>query len=169
MKLLLALSALAYAALPGEPRGVQFFSICGSFDSSAKTLNISEHQRVHLQGKLPESAGKYCVRGEELRPPGDQSLAWTFESRSYETFTQELKFPVMICAKMFSKKFYTYWNNAILRFEGPFPKSKVSEFGWCADGTDLPVQEKNDWHFDSEQFRAMPDPDKRSGMSIGNQ
>jgi hypothetical protein len=162
--LLLPLFASA-ASLDHEPRGVQFFSICGQVDPAAKILALSEAEKITLSGDgIPSSPGFYCVRGNEV---SKVESTWHLKANGAHPRAEPPKFPVMICAKMFSDKLYTYWNDQLLHFKGPFPERE--DGNWCADGKTMPKKTKGDWRFDSDQFRPMPGRSQRSGVTIGNQ
>ena len=162
------LKLLTLIALAGDapsPHGIDYFSLCGQFDSSTKILRISDSQNVSIIGDaIPPVDGPYCIKGD-LHP---KESGFELAAARSAPNQRALKYPVMVCGKMYSSEFFSYWNEETIRFQGPFPKGSESP-RWCADGKSLPKKKLNKWYFPSCQFRAMPDPDQRSGVSIGNQ
>lgn len=171
MKLLLSLTLLLFLLLPGSassaPRGRVFqISLCGTFHSETSQLALGAQSSVDLsfRSAAPEKAGTYCFRGSDLLALTDKK--WKLNVTGFGPVPESPTYPVLICARM-EKDFSAPWNGERLWFKGPFPPLK--DGFWCGDGKALPSRIDNGWYFENDRFRKSPNPDQRSGMSIGNQ
>lgn len=176
MKILLLLATFLFTPDSHAKRmfradpGVQLVSLCGSYNPATRTLSIGT-DAVHIDpmSSVPEDGGTYCFQGKKLQWMEKESSLWELIPFKFQLQTRELKYPVMICSVMEKGKFQAPWNQGTLSFSGATPPARGKEYGWCADGTVLPEKTKDGWLFDAAQFREFPNPNQRSGMSIGNQ
>jgi hypothetical protein len=169
--LLLLLAPIAHAKrVAGTATGAQIFSLCGQLNPSSRLLTVgAETVLIDRMSSIPNEAAAYCVVGRALRFIDKADKHWEFVPYKILPWRKELKYPVMICSVMEKGEFKTRLNQEPLTFSGATPPAQGKEFGWCADGTALPKKQALGWIFDAGQFREFPDPNQRSGMSIGNQ
>jgi|GEM_PF-4044965 len=168
--LLLTLSLTAQASAFGvRDPGVRYFSLCGRYDPPSRSLTIRGAEKVEIaEGtSAPLEDGTYCFRGASFRRLESEGI-WLLRADSHHLVMRQLSYPVLVCAVLEKDGFHTSWNQEKLSFRGELP-ARAKEFGWCADGKNFPEQTKDGWLFRGARFREMPDPYKRSGMSIGNQ
>lgn len=179
--LLLPISLLASASDALPPSGVRFFSVCGNFHARTSILTTQNGDKLKLTGAaIPKKSGRVCARGDVI---SWGKRRWFFEPSAVHPNSENLKFPVMICAEINPETQSTPWRASQLHFIGTLPeREKLSEsVVWCADGTHLPEKVDTEFKFNAGDFRPMESPQapyssprsferaRRSGFSVGNQ
>lgn len=155
---------LSFRVSPVSAQEPLLFSVCGQFHPIENTLLLGDTS-LDVDGKsLPPKAGDYCLVGTLTAPHGDD--AWKFHARRFDAAPPDLRYPVLTCGPFKNNAFL--WGDETLRPSEQPPAGVAARNGWCADGKRLPQQRKY-WLLPVERFRPAPDPDSRSGLSIGNQ